>query len=473
MTTLEFDKPYSGSFWLADTPEVFVPGSLTLTGEWQRLELYGLLTETEKVVSRNSHEMTLVPADIGNENVTIHGMIANHGRATLLKSDVNHYSRNLMHSGLEVQRFVASYALVGRAHVDGPETRYSEFQFRARGLDEWARLQGLSHVINKEAGHLAISFQHTLGVPAPLRDGSGTVSFELDASLSPLTVTGSRITNESWVRINTSVPRTLDQIVNEFAGPLADLMTLLFGVDCSRDRLKVRDRASGEMLEVFCYGQRPTGPVDKARPLLYLKEFGLDNFASWFDVVAKFTPLVQLLGAVVSEPGRTVQNQLLELASACEGLHRRRSDECRIGADEVSRSLAILKDSNLDEKVKGILSDALRIYLWEPSFPQRMEGLAKDAGTAVPGVSGRTNKWKRAVAEARNGFAHSLVSGADPTESILGYVTLTQSLRWLMLGLFLAESGISEQVLGEKLREYVAYKRFLSDAKERLPEIYR
>lgn len=113
----------------------------------------------------------------------------------------------------------------------------------------------------------------------------------------------------------------------------------------------------------------------------------------------------------------------------------------------------------------------MRIYLWEFGYPQRLKELAKDVATAVPNVAGKTNRWARAVAEARNGFAHSFA--ASPAEGqIIRYHILQNSLRWLLVGRILLELGVPAEDLSAKFLDFEPYRRFIESARRDLPDIY-
>ncbi len=89
-----------------------------------------------------------------------------------------------------------------------------------------------------------------------------------------------------------------------------------------------------------------------------------------------------------------------------------------------------------------MLGQALTQYLWEPSYPERLAALLQDVDQAAPGVAGRPNRWKTAVATARIGFAHSLKK--DPAEhDVQAWHVLAQSLRWLLTARLLLPSVLS------------------------------
>jgi len=93
--------------------------------------------------------------------------------------------------------------------------------------------------------------------------------------------------------------------------------------------------------------------------------------------------------------------------------------------------------------VKGALE-----HLHEPSYPQRLEKRAQYAGDAVPGVlgrlteQGRPSRWKEAVVGARIDFAHRIDQGWLNEASVDRYLALYNSLRWLLTGVLLLETGL-------------------------------
>lgn len=187
-----------------------------------------------------------------------------------------------------------------------------------------------------------------------------------------------------------------------------------------------------------------------------------------------------MVAAAVAKPPLTLETGLLELATVAEGLARRLWPEWnRFSRDEVDRgrqsALAAVAEhgETMSAAVKGALE-----HLHEPSYPQRLEKLAQYAGDAVPGVlgrlteQGRPSRWKEAVVGARIDFAHRIDQGWLNEASVDRYLALYNSLRWLLTGVLLLETGLEPEAISARLREHQRYDLFLRQAGQWLPRVY-
>lgn len=99
-------------------------------------------------------------------------------------------------------------------------------------------------------------------------------------------------------------------------------------------------------------------------------------------------------------------------------LHRRLNpNERRWSAEIVEAGLSGLGEATLPSEVQEAPKQALRQYLFEPSFPVRMEALAGRVGEVLPGCVGRVSGWKRAVTDQQNALAHGLPPGGTTSIS--------------------------------------------------------
>ncbi len=317
-----------------------------------------------------------------------------------------------------------------------------------------------------------INYKAPEPMASPLEDLGGVISIEPTWTLPQPTVGGVSIETHAWLICKPSTPRTLDDLMRDLVVPTATLLTLLFNEDCTVLALRVRDEASDRWLDVYSpVIQDPPEGKPKV-PLLSLEQFGLAPLARWLDGFSALSPLPQLVAGATNATGRSVQNQLLELAAAAEGLHRRLHPHDRqLSRDQVPEDMQALADSSVSAATRDVLTKALRTYLWEPSYPQRLRQLLAETAEAAPGVAGKPNKWRTRVVNARVGFAHSL-SGGDASEDVFAWFTLTRSLRWLLMTRLLLEVGLSPQALSQALTDSNDYSNFLSAARRDLPEVY-
>jgi hypothetical protein len=254
------------------------------------------------------------------------------------------------------------------------------------------------------------------------------------------TAEGSKI-HEAWRRFSVAV---------------SVLLTLLYDADCPPIAFEIQDPETQRWCEVFMpdlvRDVSNTGSTKRDQdPLINRLDLGLDRLAAWFDTTERFTPLPHIVADTVQASDRTLPNRLLELAIAAEGVHRKLHPNARRLTDrQVQDALAALSESDMEREARQVLYTAMKLYLWEPSYPQRLAALAADVSVAVPGVTGKTRKWQDAIRDVRVGFAHALAAGAITSDTLHGYATLEESLRWLLTGRLLLELGIPADKLAEK-----------------------
>jgi hypothetical protein len=109
-------------------------------------------------------------------------------------------------------------------------------------------------------------------------------------------------------------------------------------------------------------------------------------------------------------------------------------------------------------------------HLETPSFPQRLMELADSVVAAMPGVTGQTNRWKQHVTALRNKFAHRDYDFLQ-TKEIAETVTIVGSLRWLLTGLLLLQTGLSPAELAARVEAHEPYRLFRQEARKSFPRV--
>lgn len=127
---------------------------------------------------------------------------------------------------------------------------------------------------------------------------------------------------------------------------------------------------------------------------------------------------------------------------------------------------------HLGKDVADAVSSALQ-YLADLSYPRRLLELAEYGEPAVPGVTGRTSEWKKSVAEARNDFAHKLDRGFLDEATSNRYLAVLLSVRWLLTGVPLRQTGINPATLSARIASHEPYQLFQAQARTWLPGIFQ
>jgi hypothetical protein len=113
----------------------------------------------------------------------------------------------------------------------------------------------------------------------------------------------------------------------------------------------------------------------------------------WLDAAPRLRPIPSLVAEVATHPGRTLANQLLEIAIAAEGLHRRlRPNERVMSLGQAANARRLGRDA-VAAKVRQRVNDAL-LHLEEPTYAERLRFLTDLVRDAVPGATGETENWE-------------------------------------------------------------------------------
>lgn len=446
-----------GRFWLAHDDQHKLPGRLILAeGASPRLELDESLTPLLRELDRQEHPdgtvVHCVLADDGpdSESLVVHGKLDDGSLVTLVDAFTVEREHALLEpAGQNRQSLQARSALLG-GHMATRNELYTQIRLQLRHLDAWA-LPGF-----------------TVGSKQVSLVGGGRLDLEQASN-------GGGIGGVLWLRIADLPPMTADALDRRFVTPLVTLVTLATDTDCPPVAVELAPGPDQPWLRVHHSGLRAA--AEEAFPahkqLLPLAALGLDRVGTWLGAVEPLGPFPPVVAAASVRPGRTLETQLLELATVAEGLHERRFPDSRGLPPEqaqAARQAARTAVAGLDEKVRTAIDSALKCLEY-PSFPQRLEELATCIAAAMPGVTGRTNRWKRCVTDARIDFAHRRYDFLE-TARINELLALLGSLRWLLTGLLLLRTGLPPDELAARVEKHQPYMLFRRQAHEWLPWVF-
>lgn len=468
----------AGHFWLADNDEHKVSGCLTLgQGAGPRLELDQALTPLlRELEPRDQPEgsRAFVFADDGPEVefFVVHGALSDGTAVTLVDA---FQKQRKVGAGGDRQWLQAQLVVLG-GHLGGRDQLYTEIRLQLRHLDRWAALPGFALEDATAPGQdgLTLSFRGATPSPVSLQ-GGGQLDLEQtpDIEFSPLH--GGRIGRAVWVRAIGLPPATIDDLERRFVTPLSSLLTLATDAACPPVAVEVATGPNQPWLTLQHSGLE--APAEEARTpdrqLLPLAALGLDGVATWLDAADDLGPLPPVVAAAAGSRG-PLETQLLELTTVAEGLHRALfGNPRRLSGEQAKRAREAVRASvrDLEEDVRGAVEGAIQ-HLEDPSFPQRLQQLADCVGAAMPGVTGRTNRWKHCVTDIRNEFAHRDY-GFLESARISELVSVRESLRWLLTGLLLLRTGLSPEELAARVESHQPYVLFRHQVRAWLPRIFR
>ena len=466
----------AGRFWLPEAPEHEVPGYFRPFRGGIRVELNGELTPSLREVDRTVQPdggvvVSSTFADDGPRNsITVHGRLNDSSeKLTLLRCFTIHRKVKFFGHADDEQHLRAMYAVRG-AHITGVDEQFTAFRVRFQHLDVWAGLGGFEW---GPAGSEKKLIYREFELPSVDLASGGLITLDQDIKASHPTTRGGDIRRTIWFSLS-AIDMTWQELGRLITTPLASLLTLCTGHQCTPLAYQGQTQA-GEWVQVEVGLAPPEADeLQSHEVMVKLADIALDGVARWLNKTEDLGPLPPVVASAASASAIRIETFLLELTTVAEGLHSRLfREECRTDPDTAERIkdkvAAVLQDEDPShlQAVKGLLQ-----FFEEPSYPKRIRRLARETAIAVPGITGDTSKWIKVVNDCRNDFAHrraGFVSNADLDK----YHGVIVSLRWVLAGMLLLQTGIDPSRLAARVTEDQSFNYFLSQAVEYLPDIYQ
>lgn len=472
-----------GQFWLQGNSEgKGTSGRLFLVaGSHPLLELDGLLTPLTRETGRRKLpdgrelvESSLIsPQEWVRQALTIHGTLETGEPVTLPSAFTAGWTDR--GTGYQSHRLQSFYALVGD-HVDGADALFTQVRIRIRHLDAWANMPGFTHTPDLAAGKHTLAFEKPAVPPAALASG-GRVAIEQVVGWEGPGVSGGRLERQVWLDVLDMPPATFRDIERTTVKPLMNLLALSVSAECPVVDMEVSASPGHPWLAVHNAAMKPAAEaiIPPPRILLPLGEVGLAGVATWLDTIVRLGPLPSVVARATDTRDDPLETQLLELTTAAEGLHRLILSQSKRMTDaqaDEARGKALEAIKELPDEVRDAVQAALN-HITDLSYPRRLLDLAQHVGQAVPGVTGNnTAQWKKRVVSTRIGFAHALEKGFLSADNAEESVAVLRSLRWLLTGLLLLQTGIDPATLGDRFKDHDGYQLFLEQARTWLPAVY-
>jgi hypothetical protein len=350
------------------------------------------------------------------------------------------------HPGPSRQELRATWCVAGE-HLPNPTTRLYGVRPDITNLAEWARIPALSTTFYPH-DHLKLDWHMNVrnrSLDTELVGGAGYLTLTPSATHRPPGLRGLHVTTTSLLELELFEGWSLAEIAVRVLHPLADLMTLLSGKPCV---IRSLDVWADTWCSVHGYQINPTGPETAGELLFTRPHVDLEFLPQWLEIHQRTTPVPQILAAVIRNDFPTVEADALSLATAVEALHRTLDPTARrFSEEQIDESLTAIAASDTPLEVADTLTTALRQYLYEYSYPQRVKALAEPVAEAVPACIGRLGRWKKEVVDHRVALAHGLGQSGLSSHQIRQMSSLNQSLHWMLTLRLLMEAGIDGSVL--------------------------
>ncbi|MEV7968684.1 HEPN domain-containing protein [Sphaerisporangium sp. NPDC088356] len=432
----------------------------------------------------------MVPVDdlLADDGVVIHGMLRNPSRRITLVRVVSGGRAEVIGGVVPdpgEQRFRAEYMLVG-PHQSGADSTFTMARLRVKHLDSWANLPGIAMELSDDWSWITARYQSHEQESVMLM-GEAELALDATITLQQPSVHGAGFKRSVELRLEEPSGLTVDEWWRRFVVPVTELLTMATGVSCPPVELKLHGKGDNEWVDV----RHPLLQESSDEPLLAHEIFltrdrlTLRHLATWLEVAANLSPIPALVTETINAPGRPLPSQLLEMASAAEGLHRRlMPTDRRMSRSAKDRARRLAKKA-VPEEVQERVSEAL-MHIDEPSYMERLRYLTDLTRLAVPDAAGvtaqmqtgrtpdTTKVWEERIKAVRNGFAHQTpgTKSTEEDEAWREHVILLRTLYWVLVAALLLQTGVEPSQLKERVQTYDPYSTLLRQARRWIPAIY-
>lgn len=415
----------------------------------------------------------MIPA-ADDERLLVHAILAEPPRqATLVDClSIQRQDVGTPFGAFNTQTLSPRYMVRG-LHSSGNKQLYDAIRIRPANIDSWAGLKGFV-ASSMCSDTTTLTYKRPDKIEAATASGI-RISLHESVSRSWPSVTGGHIERKVWIECSNFSASTYEDLQRRLVTPLISFLSMLVG---SRSPLvEVMLHADDTWVRVDSANLARNASIGERAPheiLLPLSTIPFESLAKFVDVSEATGPLPPVIADAHGYLSQaTLETQLLEFATVAEGLHRRIfEDESRMSSVDAGRLrtklayILLYEDQRIRDIIRGMLA-----HLEEVGYPKRLAALAKRVEIALPGVTGVTSKWIKAVNDARNSYAHR-TSGYLGDESIDQFFAISSSLKWVLTGVCILESGIAEEVVARRVRTFPQYRQFLTNVADAAPSIY-
>lgn len=408
-------RTLAGNWWLPGAPESAVSGELTYDDEGLRLTLRGSFVpplEMLQEMGRRSAGVETLPLVLGETTTR--------ERVTLHESLVVATQMQLFGPGVPTLRLVPRFAYVG-VHVDSPDDlTWTRARFRLRHLTEWYGAEGVSDRPIYDEKRRQIGYALEYRKPPPLKASVNDVLVELipEFSLAGQSLRGRTLDPRVTWSVEFPQEVSIQTVVERFASPLQDMVTLGTGVPCLITDLRLyhteyADTGTGHQfdVEVLYDSHRVGAEVDNVltqHEMLFTANVLSGHFgraiAAW---LAAWQELRSVCGLIFG-PGYVGQdvfdNRILNTVSAAEALHRARFDSNEVSVDEHEARINAVLQSAPDAH-RPWLKRKLK-YSNEVDLGRRLRELYVRAAGVASGLAPNRETFIQHLVDARNDLAH-------------------------------------------------------------------
>lgn len=458
MVTPETPRQSGGIFWQVDTPEIPVPGELTLGAERPTLLIVGRLFVERSIGVEFGVNGSVTRLAVGGrpddrvadwEPRNIHGVLDD-GTLVSMVGAQGQMKRPLNIRDFRYrQEFRTLRYVILNEHIDD-HTCYHSCRFRVTG---------------------PIWYEQSRSGASTSHGGLLTVTHEGDSALFEFVP---------------PEPMTIKDLSERVLSPTKTLASIVTSNPSGTKDFYVRLDSSSPWREVH---REDASSPRGTHELLNSPHLTADRFARWIDFRTRSGALDA--AAIDNGHGATIQTEVLTLAAVAEGLHRRLFDQKKrvsalstadvAHARRAARGAALDRLRELDRGDRECLTerdlaeftlamnDAFS-FVNDLTFRSRMAELADVAKSAIPNIVEEFADWPAAVKDARNILAHH---GTQPPGETLDQlhdllIALGYSIAWVLRTVLLVEAGFDGATLRDAYSNFSRYTHHIANVRNLL-----
>ena len=333
----------AGVFWLPSSPEIEVPGTLSISdGGDVKLEL------TQPLDTSSIQALFGYSSDDSLSQIL--GHVEKDGPVMIDRCSHISKKRNITRGRLIAPEVVsAQRAFIGFPHQEGTTLRFNTVTFSVEGIDEWVGISGIEVDRQIENSALTISYKRPADVSLNLANGMQLlITFAWTFPGIPSTKRA-EVTQKTYFELISQDACELDEFISVAEKITAFLCFVMNEIVClervsaTSDNLRQdvgHDRTAPIPVEIYC----PSWPYSKDEPeinemdmLFRFKEIQ-GQFESminkWIENYEQIAPALDLFFLTKTGTLPSLDLQFLTLAQGLEAFHRKTSDGMHMDKDE-------------------------------------------------------------------------------------------------------------------------------------------
>lgn len=453
------DIEFEGLWWLPETPEARVPGTLRFSPDFGvSLDLLGSLKDQGDHVATVQRELTHPGVVLG---------LSSKGKpVTLWECWERRKTVNL--AGFTKTSFHADFVVVG-AHLGGAEeARFTKISAECRHLDEWAGISGFSIKIPDDYAAHPMVIEHKRPAPVAASAAGARFAVEVNATLrdSSGLVGEAAIAQRTWVSVEYPEAKGFEEL-HKTLHRLRNFLTL--GVGKTVEPLAVRGVAGsggGQPVDIYYKlagaggGNSPGKKIHRAEMPFTLGDLGGDFesfLGNWFGKAERLGPVYDLYFATAYGSPAYLDDRFLSLVQGVEAYHRRALGTTELPEEEHERRLEEIV-SAVPHTHKRWLCGKLA-YSNEPSLRKRLREIMRREPEVMKPIFGNSGREREGfvskVVNTRNYLTHYDESNKESAVTGRELYEVTERLKSILEACLLWEIGFA----GDHLKEVLSRKR--------------